>query len=153
MALIQSEWASGIKMLCVSGEAGNVVANRFVIEIADLPTLTAGDIIEIGGLPAHHEIVDWVLDNDSLDSGATADVDVGIMTGGYGEVDETRQCGDELFDGSTLLQSANVTRGSQAAGFRVAQVGYDRGIGMLINTAPGTQTTTGQIILTVTAAQ
>lgn len=151
MAIVQSEWASGVKALCVSGEAGTVVANRFKVDIATLPTLTAGDILEIGGIPAHHEVIDWTLDNDAL--GAGTDVDVGVMSGDYGSTDVARTAGNEFFDASVALATAGVARGDRPEGFRIAKSDKDRGIGVLVNTAPGTQASSGYIIMTVLMAQ
>jgi hypothetical protein len=151
MALIQSSWAKGVKALPVSGEAGGVVAERFEINLADLPTLVVNDVLELAGLPAFHTIVGYTLDNDEVDAATAITVDVGIMSGEFGVVDSARTCGNQLFAASTALRTAAVTVGNSAAAFRLAPTDKDRGIGLKFTGIPagGNQRTTGVLALTV----
>ena len=153
--MYQSEWGRGLKSLAVSAEAGGVVAERFEIDIADLPALADGDKIEIGGLAAGHTVVDYHVDTDALDANGAAalDVNVGIMSGKLGEDDDTRAVGNEMFSASDVFNTAGVKRGSRSEAFRAGPGVYDRGIGIEVNTAPATQATSGVIALTVLSKQ
>lgn len=151
MALIQSEWATRRKTAPIAEEAGGVVAERFEIDFADVAALSNGDIIELGVLPAHCTIVDYYLDNDDLDSNGSpaANVDIGIMSGDFGDNDAARTCGDELFDGSTALQAAAFTRATVSEALRIAATDADRSIGVKFVAAPATQPASGVLALTV----
>lgn len=137
MALIQSDHARGRLQTPVPAEYGVAVTARFAINLTAAPS--AGDIIEIGGLPAHATIVDAILDADALDTGTPAlALSVGIMSGAYQAVDDTRTCGTELFDGSTTAQAGGISRMTKQTGFRIEKVAEDRGIGVEVDAAAGT---------------
>ena len=50
MAIKQSDWATGRRVTATSGEAGEVMCERFSYTITG--NLASGDIIEMGPLPA-----------------------------------------------------------------------------------------------------
>lgn len=122
MAIVQSAWAEGRKVAPISREAGGVVAEKYSYTITK--DMLAGDIIELGILPAYHTVVDAVLIVDEI---GTATIDVGIMSGTVGDPAQNRTCGDELFDGAA---DAGASRMSSLAGFRIAPVDADRSIGL-----------------------
>lgn len=124
MALVQSAWALGQKQAPVSREAGGVVCERYTFTVTS--NLSAGDIIELGILPAYHTVVDAVL---VVDEAGTATYDVGIMSGVVGDPSSSRTCGNEFFAGAA---DATTTRITKAAGLRLASSDSDRSVGVKV---------------------
>lgn len=127
MAIVQSEWARGKKMAPTADCAGDVVSEKFSFTIAS--DLASGDIIELGVLPAYHDVVDAVL---IVDEAGTATYDVGIMSGTFGSVDQSRTCGAEFFSGAA---DAAPVRMSLATGWRLDRANADRAVGVKVQTA------------------
>lgn len=138
MALIQSDFAQGIRMTPVPDCAGDVTACRFDITLTK--ALAAGDIVELGVLPGNAVPVDAILEADKLDTGAAPAIalDVGIMSGPVGKNDPARTCGNELFVGSNVGQAGGVSRMTAATGFRIPKAEDHRSIGVKVATAPQT---------------
>lgn len=124
MALVQSAWALGQKQAPVSREAGGVVCERYTFTVTS--NLAAGDIIELGILPAYHTVVDAVL---VVDEAGLATYDVGIMSGVVGDPSSSRTCGNEFF---AAAADATTTRITNAAGLRLAPSGSDRSVGVKV---------------------
>lgn len=152
MSLFQSDWAEGRKQAPVSREANGVVVERFEYDVEE--ALALNDIIEIGVLPAYHYLVDAILIVDDLDSGGTPAItlDVGIMSGDAGDDDDSRTCGDEIFDGDDSAQAGGMSRMSNTAGFLLASSSDHRGIGVKVATAAATHQN-GKITLVLQYAQ
>jgi hypothetical protein len=148
-AFLQSRTAVGARQVVSPDSAGDVVFQRFYVDIA--AALALNDIIEIGILPAETTIVDAYLDTDDLDTNGTPTIklDVGLMSGTPGVVDGARTVGNELFAADTTAQAGGVTRMSKQAGFRIATTAADRSIGVKVNTAPATGATTGRVAVGV----
>lgn len=127
MAIKQSDWASGRRVTATSGEAGEVMCERFTYIITS--NLSAGDIIEMGPLPAFAIPVDATLVSDEL---GTVTLDAGIMSGDFGSADQSRTCGAELFSAAA---DASAVRMSLPGGFRLTSVDKDRGIGVKVSSA------------------
>lgn len=141
MTLHHSKYARGGLRTPAPQSAGEVVAARFEHTLTTAQNV-AGDIIELGILPANARVVDVVMDIDDLETETTAPtlaIDVGIMSGDVGEsLDEdgnARTSGDELLDGDTTGQAGGVVRATLAKAFRVAPTGKDRSIGLKVVTA------------------
>jgi hypothetical protein len=122
MAIVQGAWAAGRKTAPVSRESCGVVAEKYTFTIG--ANLAAGDIIELGILPAYHTVVDAILITDEI---GTATIDVGIMSGTVGDPAQNRTSGNELFEGAA---DAGAVRMSKVAGFRITPVEGDRSIGL-----------------------
>ena len=120
MAIKQSDWATGRRVTATSGEAGEVMCERFSYIITS--NLGAGDIIEIGPLPAFAHPVDATLVSDEL---GTVTLDAGIMSGDFGST-------AELF--SAAADGAAV-RASLPGAFRLNSMDKDRGIGVKVSAA------------------
>ncbi len=125
MALVQSAWALGQKQAPVSREAGGVVCERYTFTVTS--NLAAGDIIELGILPAYHTVVDAVL---VVGEAGTATYDVGIMSGVVGDPSSSRTCGNEFFAGAA--DATTTTRITKAAGLRLASSDSDRSVGVKV---------------------
>jgi hypothetical protein len=151
-SLYRSAWAKRYKSHVYGDCAGDVVVNEYEYSLTG--ALVLNDIIEIGALPAFHQVVDVILVTDDLDTDASPAVklDVGIMSGTYGDNDGSRTCGNEFFAADTTAPAGGVARMTAKGGFRVDSVDYDRGIGVKVNTAPATGATTGKINLLVFSA-
>lgn len=138
MTLFHSEYARGSERVPAPQWAGDVVAIRFEATVP--ATAGAGDIIELGVVPASARVLDAVLDVDALDTheNKTIALDVGIMSGDVGSDDGDRTCGAELFDGVTTAQAGGVVRPTTVNAFRTSASGADRSIGVKIATAAAT---------------
>ena len=139
MTIKQSAWAAGRKVAAVSGCAGEVVSQKFEFTVNE--NLAIGDIVEIGVLPAEHDVADMVAVVDAMGAGVT--VDVGIMSGDYGDTDQSRTSANEFFAGADVA-AATVARMASATGFRLDSGRKDRSIGVKIGGAG--VTASGQVI-------
>jgi hypothetical protein len=146
MAVIQSKFAKGVIGAPYPAFAGHVVAKRFDHAFAAAPALN--DIIELAPLPAGARVIDMIFDGDDLDSGTAMLVDVGIMSGEWGDESQSRTVGAEFFSASNLLQAGGVARPTLKTAFRTTPSGTNRSIGVKIATAAGTFVA-GSIGLTV----
>jgi hypothetical protein len=137
MTIHQSEAAKGRKPIPNPLQAGEVVSFRETFTVpADI---VEGDIIELVPLPNGCVLVDAILDVDDLDTGTPAIVlDVGVMSGNWGDTAQDRTNGDELFDGITTAQAGGVARPTLATAFRIAATTNDRSIGVTIVTDAAT---------------
>lgn len=155
MALVQSKYASGNKRSSTPEIAGVEVNDQYEITLTATQG-AAANVVEFGPLPANMTITDAKLITDKLDAHATPthNVDIGVMTGKAGELlddaGDARTVGVELFDGVTYAQAGGFARTVEPDAFKIAPVAYDRGIGMLINTAA--TATAGTIRLNLTFA-
>lgn len=137
--LYRSSAATGRKPTPYPPSAGVAVAVPFTFTVTS--ALAAGDIIEIGTLPASATLADATLVTDDLDTNATPTVvlDVGLMSGEAGVADASRTCGNELFAASNIGQTGGVVRMSKPEGFRlVPDAQKHRGIGVKVVTPPAT---------------
>lgn len=124
----------------VTGDcAGDLIVQDYFKDLT-AAQLLAGDIVDIGILPAYHTVTDAILIPDDLDTNVAPAVtlDVGIMSGTPGSTDNTRTCGAQLFDASTAAQGGTPTRMTAATGFKIKPTETDRSIGVLIKAAPAT---------------
>lgn len=153
MGIKQNSAAKGTETIAYPSNAGEVIRNRFTFPVVAATAIAANDILEIGCIPSNCEVVDIILDADDVDSGAEPAivVDVGLMSGEWGEADDTRTCGAEFFSASTLLQAGGVARPSLKTAFRIAKSDKHRSIGIKVTTAAATQAS-GTIGLTVLVA-
>lgn len=137
MAILQSSHAKGLKQTAVAAAAGLVVTEHFTYSAS---ALAAGDIIELGVLPAGARLVDATLVVDDLDSNATPTItlDVGLMSGSVGSTDGARTCGAELFAANADARTGGVARMSVRGGFRLAPVEADRSVGVKVTAAAAT---------------
>ncbi len=152
MTIHKSDYAKGLSVgPNPSWNASGAAVHRFAMAVPT--TVAANDILELAPIPANCRVVDITADSDDLDSnGAPAIVmDVGIMTGEFGEDDDARTCGAEFFSASTLGQAGGVARATTAAALRTGKAGYARSIGVKISTVAATPQA-GSVGVTVTLA-
>lgn len=138
MGLIQSKYAKGTVMAPYPAFAGAVVAARFSYTFSAAPA--ANDILELAPIPAGCKIVDMIIDADDLDGNAapTMSLDVGIMSGAWGQNDGARTVGAEFFSGSAVAQGGGVARPTLSGAFRVTPSATQRSIGVKIAAAAAT---------------
>lgn len=139
MATILSDYAKRVRNTINGDCAGDVVINRFFIDLL-ATDLVLNNVIDLGILPAGHTVVNAFLLADDLDTNGapTITLDVGIMTGTPGDAVSVRTVGQELFTASTAAQTGAGTPMSQKSGFMIASTSADRSIGVKIATAPAT---------------
>lgn len=119
--------------------SGEVCAFRETVTIP--VTAAANDIFEILSLPPGCRPVDIKIDSDDLDTDAspTVTIDVGIMSGTFGDNDATRTVAAEFFSGSTVAQAGGVASPTLKGAYRVASSSSERAIGAKINAAGTTK--------------
>lgn len=151
MALHQSDTAKGRIPIAYPSLAGQAVTQRFSFAVTTAIAGAAGDIIEIGAIPAGCRVTEIVLDADDLDTNGTPTItlDVGIMSGEFGQNDDDRTCGAEFFSGSTVAQAGGVARPTLKTAYRDTASTSVRSIGVKIAAAAATAAA-GTIGVTVT---
>ena len=151
MAVQQSDYAKGIINLAAAEQAGETITHflSMAIPAAGFPL---NDIIEMGIIPAGMRVVDMTLQATDLDGATALLLDVGVMSGEFGDDDASRTCGNEFFQGDDVGQAGGVSRMSKQEGFSLAATpDSHRSIGIKIATAAGTPAA-GTIRLTVQLA-
>lgn len=138
MALIQSGWATRQRNTASSGCAGAEIAQLFEYTFTGA-AIAAGDIIELGVLPAYNSISGGYLFGDN----ATLAGDVGLMSGEVGEVNASRTVGAELFT-ATAAAAGVATPITDSDAFKIVSTDKDRSIGFKVTT--GATPTKGQKI-------
>jgi hypothetical protein len=115
--------------------------------------LALNDVVEMVILPAGYVPVDasaYVEDTDS--NGAPAmTLDLGVLSGVGGAVDNARTCGNEAIAAATAAQTGGVIRPTKKDFGLIAPTTGDRGIGFKIAAAAATLTVGAKWRLNVTA--
>jgi hypothetical protein len=139
MTTILSDFAKRVRNTINGDCAGDVVVNRFFIDLA-ATDIVAGNLIDLGILPAGHTVTNAVLLPDDLDSNGTPTLtlDVGIMSGTPGDAVSVRTVGNEMFSASTSEQTGAVEKMSLKTGYTIAPTSADRSIGVKVVTGPAT---------------
>lgn len=123
MSLIQSAWADGRSTPPRPQTAGAVHVAKFRFPVTR--DIGAGDVLEIGILPAFAHIVDAALVAEGAFAAVTADV--GLMSGAAGELNAARTVGTQLFAAGALT---GVVRLNRPEALALPATGVDRGIGV-----------------------
>lgn len=133
MAIVQSDFGKGSRIASEPRAAGTVHSQRFVFDFTG-QSLAAGDILELGVLPAYCRIVDATLITEGTAFAAATTADIGFMSGTFGDAtDATRTSGNEVFaaaDATLRLQ-----RMAKPDAVLVEPVDYARGIGVKFSAA------------------
>lgn len=147
MTIYQTDYAKGVRQMPVA-KGSELLAVR--MKFALVAALAAADVIEFGFLPEDHVPVDYVIDNDDLDSGATITADVGLLTAAGTAVSAAAADGGaKWLTASTGLRAAGLTGPTGVAHTRVAPSATSRRkVGMVIAAGPSTATT-GEIGVTL----
>lgn len=115
--------------------------------------LVINDVVEMVILPGGYVPVDataYLEDTDS--NGAPAmTLDLGIISGTAGALDNTRTCGSEAFAASTTAQTGGVARPTKKDWGLIAPTSADRGLGFKVVAAAATLTAGAKWRLNVTA--
>lgn len=137
--IILSPFASGQRAVVNGDCAGDIVVNNYFVDVT-AAQIVAGDIVDIGPLPAGHTVVGAILAPDDLDTNGTPTIalDVGLMSGTPGSTDTSRTCGAEIFSASQAARTGTTDRPTLTSAFRIQSVEYDRSIGVKFNTAAAT---------------
>lgn len=136
MTLIQGRAAKGAMTLAYPAVAGAVVASTFTHLFKEAPAL--GDVLEIGCIPHGCKLHDVIVLADGLDDGNTLTLDGGVISGQFGDADDARVCGDELFTASPVAQAGGVARPTKASAYRIPVSSRDVPIGLKVAAAPTT---------------
>lgn len=131
MATIASKFATGALPTVTGDCAGDVVSADYFMDVT-AAQIVAGDIIDLGPLPAYHTVSDAILIPDDLDTNGapTLTLDVGIMSGTPGDTTSVRTCGAEIFSASTAGQTGVVARPTLPSAFKILPTELDRSIGV-----------------------
>ncbi len=137
MTIRLSKYASNQIATAASPGAGIAIVNDYFYDLSTAQNV-AGDIIDLGILPANHTVSDVVLITGDLDAGTAMTLDVGLMSGNPGDAVTARTCGAELFSGATTAQTGGVARPTLPSAFTILPSELDRSIGVKIATAAAT---------------
>lgn len=133
-----SKFSAGTLPVVTGDCAGDVVVNEYFIDVT-AAQIDAGNMFDLGPLPAYHTVVDMILIPDDLDTGTPAiTLDVGLLSGTVGDSTSDRTIGAEFFSASTAAQGGTATRMSLASGFKVLPTEADRSIGVKVVTDAAT---------------
>lgn len=146
MSVIQSAAALGRVAIAYPSIAGHVVAQRFSYTVP--VNIAEGDIVELAPIPPGCRVIDMVLDSADLDTGSAILLNVGIMSGDWGDPANDRTVGAEFFSGSNVAQAGGVARPTLASAFKQGASDKARSIGVKIATDAATAQA-GEIGLTV----
>ena len=105
--------------------------------------LIVNDVVEMCPLPAGYVPVDYVLACEDTDSNGTPliGLDVGVISGTFGVVDNTRTCGNEGAAADTVARAGGVTRMVKKDLALLAPTTADRGFGVKVQVAAATLVT------------
>lgn len=129
-----SRFATGELATITSESAGDLIVNQFFYDLPAAQNI-AGDIIDIGILPAYHTVDSVALICDDLDSNGTPTItlDVGLMSGTPGDKTSVRTCGAEFYAASTVAQTGStIAAMTLTSGRTVLPTELDRSIGVKI---------------------
>jgi len=115
--------ASGSRPSKTVTGVGQVTLNNGTINLTAV--LVTADTIALCKLPAGHVPVDFMLNSDDLDSGATLVMEVGVIGGADSGV---------LVAANTLGQAGGMARLDNRLGLRLAPSDVDRMIGVTVTT-------------------
>ena len=137
MALIQTlNLKRNVAATAAPKHSGSVHVARFDIDLSAATVnngvngMLAADVVEFGILPAGCKIAYAHMSSAGLD--ATATLDIGLLSGEFGVVDNARvmPATAEIFNDATKNQ---LNTADPTALTAIAAVGYDRGIGAKIS--------------------
>ena len=136
MAIVKSKWVRHFAQTARPQTANNTHVQQFTFDVGVEGALAAGDILELGILPAYARITNAQLITEGVFTAQTADI--GIMTGDVGEDfnadgSTARTSGKELFDAADLtVRLQSLTKPDAVL---LAAVDYDRSIGVKVSAA------------------
>ena len=135
MALLKA--AEILKTPITIEQAGQMVASVGTVEAPD--TLAANDIVALCHLPAEHEVVDFMLQADDLDTGETPaiTVSVGVLNADMTDL----VASTNLLTTSTVAQAGGVARAAVVAGLQLSASSANRVVGAKIVAAADTAAT------------
>lgn len=135
MAIVQSKWVEGLLQTIRPQTAGATHVTHFTYDVGVEGALGAGDILELGIIPAYARITHATLVTEGTWTGLTADV--GVMTGEVGAAlnpDNTaRTSGDEFFNDVDL--TVPLSSLTKAEPLLLAAQEYERSIGVKVSGA------------------
>lgn len=135
MARVFSVMGSNAGPSIASAQAGQVTVQRGNYELAAADSEDNTLEIALVKLPAQHRLVELIVENDDLDSGATGTVDIGLLDTIQDPADTTNLT---LFAAAQSVQAAAITRFVSQAMMELAVTNYDRYVVVNVDTASTT---------------
>lgn len=123
MAIFQSETAKRRRVAPYPYTAGSVVCDKSTFVFSSAFT-AATDKVELGVLPAGTELVGY----KAVAANLNGNITIGLMSGEFGNPDNARTVGAELYSAQAMASGVHVTE--IAAGLNIAPAQVDRGIGL-----------------------
>ena len=115
--------------------------------------LATGTLIEIGGIPPYCVVTDAFFVMEDLDAGAAASIEIGVLSGNYGKVDDTRTVGTQFATANTTAPRSGGLITATAAALLLEPAETERGIGIKFVAGPATQVNGAKIRAFITCAQ
>jgi len=140
-----AEILANYPVLSADGYEPTAINGTFIVPAG----VAANDVIEMVALPAGYVPLDVTLDTEDLDTATASSLNVGILSGDYGVVDNTRVCGAEFIAASTIGQTGGIARMAVMGATRIAPTTNDRGVGIKVVAAAGTPVVGAKIGLTL----
>jgi hypothetical protein len=135
MARVYSVMGSNAGPSISSAQAGQVTVQRGNYELAATDSEDNTLEIVLVKLPAQHRLVELIVENDDLDSGASGTVDIGLLDTIQDPADTTNLT---FFAAAQSVQAAAITRFVSQAAMELAAVNYDRYIVVNVDVASAT---------------
>ena len=153
MATVASIMGGNAGPAIASAQAGQVTVQRGSYDGAITEWEDATIQIRVVKLPAQHEIVDLVMDNDDLDTGATGAVDIGIEDTVQIDLNGDADDSTSLLLFATAIDVQTAANRQNVMSFAAARLGvrnYDRFVVVTMETVAATGLA-GRLGLTLTS--
>lgn len=137
MALFQTDYAKGTKVLPAPKGSESVIAR---IEFVQVAALALNDIVEMCQLPEDCVPADAWIDTDDLDSNGTPliTLSLGVLNAAKSDIDTVASGGAAWLAASTIGQTGGVARITTQYGLRMQPSQVRRSIGIKCAAAPAT---------------
>lgn len=116
MATLLNDYAKGTKIMPIADDASNLT--ECVLPIALTANPSVGDIAVLGYIPEDHQVVDWFVTSDDLDSNGTPTIafSVGVLLADRTDIDTTARGGGAAWaTGVNAAQGATLVRNASRA--------------------------------------
>lgn len=144
MTVTISDTAKGIVSTPTGERAGETLNIELPLIIKAGQTLAANTIVELGYLPAYHQLVGGHLLTEALGAGVTATV--GFMSGEVAEKNDARTSGGELFNAADVSAAAALPLNSQTA-LRLPSERFHRPIGIKFSGSVANGTASDKVVI------
>ncbi|WWT39855.1 hypothetical protein [Microcystis phage Mwe-JY25] len=133
MPIFQSDAARGLVTPPMPINAGTPTEMRYQMQIPS-SGLLVGDIFELAAIPPNMRVSNLMIDVDDLDTNASPliSLDVGIMSGQFGDTNQARTCGSEFWAAFIGARTGGIFMPTAVGALRTGKSPVARSIGVRI---------------------